>query len=133
MRAENADVLIGDVDTYWAAAADGRLVLPRCEPCDLFIWYPRGFCPRCLSPDVRWVEVSGRGNLYSTTRVERGGVRADGASYVVAYVELFEGPRILAEVRGDQASAKIDAHVHAAFDVSSDATPVLHFVLDPSP
>ena len=121
----------GEAAPYWEAAGEGRLVLPRCVSCDRLVWYPRDFCPRCLSRDVDWTEVSGRGRIYSSTRIERGGLRPGGAAYVVAYVELDEGPRLLAEVRGEGAQVAIDAPVRAAFETDDAAGTSLYFVPDP--
>ena len=112
---------------FWMGAAEGRLVLPHCDACDLLVWYPRDFCPRCLSRGLEWVEVTGRGIVYSSTLVERGGLRADGAAYVVAYVELEEGPRILAEIRGAAGAPPIGCPVRAGFE-TVDGESVLHFV-----
>ena len=87
---------------FWEAAAEDRLVLPRCRGCATFIWYPRSFCPQCHSPQgVEWVPASGRGTVYSFTVSHRGmGPYSEHAPYVVAYVELEEGPRVLTNIVG---------------------------------
>ena len=46
---------------FWAAAADERLVLPRCGGCDRWAWYPVG---GTCGPLV-WHEVAGEGRLVS--------------------------------------------------------------------
>ena len=40
---------------FWEAAAEGRLVLPRCRACGTYVWYPRTFCPDCRTFGVDWV------------------------------------------------------------------------------
>jgi hypothetical protein len=86
---------------FWAAAAEDRLVLPRCLSCATFIWYPRVFCPDCHTVGVEWVEASGRGTVYSFTVVSRGaGPWAGHAPYIIAYVQLDEGPRVLTNIVG---------------------------------
>jgi hypothetical protein len=81
---------------FWAATAEGTLLLPRCERCDTVIWYPRAFCPACASFDVTWFPASGRGTVYSFTVVRRPALPYDRSGpFVVAYVELDEGPRVL--------------------------------------
>lgn len=82
---------------FWDATAEGRLVLPKCRACATVIWYPRTICPKCHSMDVDWVEASGRGTVYSFTVVRRGGY-AGGNDYVLAYVELAEGPRMMTNI-----------------------------------
>jgi uncharacterized OB-fold protein len=56
----------------------------------------------CDGSSVTWTELSGRGTVYARTIVRRGpGPWAAAAPYVVAYVELDEGPRVLANVEAD--------------------------------
>ena len=50
---------------FWAAAADERLALPRCEACGRLVWYPADTCARCGGSDLTWVDLSGRGTLFS--------------------------------------------------------------------
>lgn len=89
-----------EAQPFWDAAAEGRLLLPRCTACGVFIWYPRDWCPECLSREIEWIEASGRGTIYSHTTVRRGAPPAlrDAVPYVVAVVELDEGPRMLTNV-----------------------------------
>ncbi|MDO8389877.1 MAG: Zn-ribbon domain-containing OB-fold protein [Actinomycetota bacterium] len=100
---------------FWDACAQGRLLLPRCDDCHQYIWYPRLFCPHCASSNVRYTEVSGRGSVYSFTIVRKGsGPYKEHAPYVIAYVELAEGPRIMTNVVGMAAD---DVHVGMAVRV----------------
>lgn len=102
---------------FWAAAAEGRLVLPVCDACGHPVWYPRGWCPVCGSGSVTWTEMSGRGAVYAVTVIRKGmGPWAAATPYVVAYVELDEGPRILANVvTDDPAAVGIGTAVQAVF------------------
>ena len=113
---------------YWEAAAAGRLLLPECRACDGLIWYPRNFCPTCLGTDVTWVQASGRGTVYSFTRVLRGGAFPEVAEYVLAYVELAEGPRVLTNIV-DAADdwLRVGAAVTAVFDVAEDEGVLVRF------
>jgi uncharacterized OB-fold protein len=88
-----------EAEPFWTAATERRLVLPVCDACGHHIWYPRSWCPVCQSESVTWTELSGRGTVYARTVVRRGmGPWAAATPYVVAYVELAEGPRILANI-----------------------------------
>jgi hypothetical protein len=77
---------------FLAAASEGRLSLPHCASCGQHHFYPRSFCPHCWSEDLSWVDVSGAATLYSFT-VIRGG-----EPYVLAVVELKEGPRMMTNI-----------------------------------
>ncbi|CAI7978364.1 Zn-ribbon domain-containing OB-fold protein [Frankia sp. Hr75.2] len=115
---------------YWEAAAQGRLLLPRCPACATVIWYPRSFCPDCLAADVEWFEATGTGTVYSYTVVRTG--QADHpayrgtAVYVLAYVELAEGVRVMTDIVG---CAPEDVHcgqpVRAVFVPTGDGRTAL--------
>lgn len=113
---------------FWEAAAEDRLVLPRCNSCGGFIWYPRTFCPDCHTMGVEWVAASGRGTVYSFTVNKRGqGPWADHAPYVIAYVQLDEGPRVLTNIVGvDPDQVRVGDAVTAVFEPAG-ATKVLRF------
>lgn len=83
-------------EPYWAAAAEGRLLLRECEDCGLVHYYPRALCPDCLGENVDWVEASGEGTVYTYSVAQQmsGWPEAD-LPLVVAYVELEEGPRMM--------------------------------------
>ena len=107
MMAENhppapAPVVHPEVKVFWDATAEGRLLLPRCEDCRTVIWFPRPYCPACGSLNVTWIEASGRGTIYTFTVNRRGaGDLAEYRQvdpYVLAYVELEEGPRVMTNI-----------------------------------
>jgi hypothetical protein len=120
--------LVAEQAPFWDAAARSELVLPRCRSCREFIWYPRAFCPNCHTSMVDWMPASGHGTVYSFTVVARGvGVWADYTPYVVAYVELDEGPRVLTNIVGPGADTiRIGCRVTARFDPAGD-TKLLRF------
>jgi uncharacterized OB-fold protein len=87
---------------FWDGTAEGRLLLPRCDDCQTVIWYPRPFCPECASLHVSWFEATGRGSIYSFTVNRRGQADLpdyrDAGTYVLAYVELDVGPRVMTNI-----------------------------------
>jgi uncharacterized OB-fold protein len=85
---------------YWAAAAEGRLLLRRCGACGRAHHYPREFCPYCWSEDVAWEEAGGRATLYTWSVVHRNDLPPFDARtpYVAAVVDLAEGPRMMTEL-----------------------------------
>ena len=97
-----APIVLPEVRPFWEATARGKLLLPQCEDCQTVIWYPRPVCPACGSLRVSWREASGHGQVYTYTVNRRG--QANLAeyqavdTYVLAYVELEEGPRILTNI-----------------------------------
>ncbi|HEY1822842.1 MAG TPA: Zn-ribbon domain-containing OB-fold protein [Trebonia sp.] len=114
---------------FWAATAQGRLLLKRCLDCASVIWYPRAFCPECASLRTEWFEASGRGQIYSYTVNQRGeGAYKEAAPYVLAYVELDEGPRIMTNITGaDDADLAIGLPVEVVFHDTGEGTALPRF------
>jgi len=113
---------------FWDACAEHRLVLPRCDACGELFWYPRLVCPFCGSQSVTYTDVSGRGTVYARTVIRRGGgPYRNAAPYVLAYVELEEGPRLMTNiVDADPESVHVGQLVEVVFDPvpdSADAIP----------
>ena len=82
---------------YWNALNEGRLLLKSCRACGKAHFYPREICPHCRSVNLEWVEARGTGEIYSFTVAHRpaGPAFAQDAPYVIAIVELAEGPRMM--------------------------------------
>jgi uncharacterized OB-fold protein len=119
---------------FWTATAEGRLLLKRCLDCGSVIWYPRAICPQCSSLRTEWFEASGRGRVYSYTVNYRGeGAYQDSAPYVLAYVELDEGPRVMTNivavniVAGEAAELAVGLPVEVVFDDTGDGSALPRF------
>jgi len=81
--------------------AAGELRIQRFTPCDEFYFYPRPFCPKCLSSDVAWEKVSGNATLASYNINYRPGPAFSSQDpLVIALVELDEGPRMMTNIVG---------------------------------
>ncbi|MEU1956721.1 Zn-ribbon domain-containing OB-fold protein [Nocardia rhamnosiphila] len=117
-----------DNETFWRAAGEGRFVISRCVECAELVWIPRPFCPRCMAA-TEWVELSGRATIYSFTEVRRGdGVYAGTGPFVLAYVELAEGPRIMTNIVDNPVGElRIGQEVEVVFHVAGNGTGVPRF------
>jgi uncharacterized OB-fold protein len=106
---------------YWDAAKRHELMLQRCGACNALIYYPRDRCPQCLSDNLKWQPVSGRGKVYSYTVVRRASTRSfSDKPYVLAIVELDEGVRMTTNVEAPPETVKVGMPVSVWFD---DVTP----------
>jgi uncharacterized protein len=114
---------------FWSAAAEGRLILQRCDNCGSYVHYPRSHCPRCLSSDLEWCESAGDGTVYSFTVVHRAAPGAGlTAPYVVALIELDGGVRLLSNVVGSPVDdVSVGMRVAVRFELRGDR-PVPVFV-----
>ncbi len=111
---------------FWEAAKRHELQIQQCESCRAYVFYPREVCPECLSPELGWVKVSGKGTLYSYTIAQAPTHHAftEDVPYVIAIVELAEGPHITTNIVGCPIEhLKVDMPVVASFvDVTADIT-----------
>lgn len=119
-----------ETQPFWDAAADGRIELARCDNCGLLPWYPRSICPNCQSQSRTWEQLSGRGTVYSYSVTRAGGGRAwrEHLPFVVAYVQLDEGPIIMTNIVDcDPETVRIDMPVKAVFDDTGEGTAIVRF------
>lgn len=89
-------------EKWWEAAAGGTLLLQHCAACGHRQHYPRPMCAKCWSESVSWIESAGTGTVWTLTVAHVPGHPAwlSEAPYVIAIVELDEGPRLLTNVVG---------------------------------
>ena len=117
-----------ETQPYWDATAEGRLILARCKGCSTVIWYPRAFCPECESFDIEWIEASGKGTVYSFTINRRGQGDYRDLVYVLAYVELEEGPRMLTNIVDcDPETITVGQSVQVVFHATKDGPSLPRF------
>lgn len=106
---------------HWAGCRDGVLRVQRCQACGTYVFIPQPICTGCQSDDLRWVESSGRGRVYSFTVVHRPPRPEFEVPYVVAIVALEEGWHMLTNIVGcEPHEVAIDMPVTVAFERMSD-------------
>lgn len=126
---------------FWDALREERIVLQRCGACDSWVYYPRARCPRCLSSELTWTEVSGHGHLFSFTVTHQPTTFqfADEMPQLLAIVELDEGVKLTTTlvgpvaVAGDSDGVAADLHVGVpvvpVFDHGDDGLTLLRYRL----
>jgi uncharacterized protein len=119
---------------YWDALRDERVALQHCAACGAWVHYPRARCVRCLSADLRWEEVSGRGTVFTftVTRQATAPPFADEVPQLIAIVELDEGVHVTSTIVDAAPDAvRIGAPVEAVFDHGDDGITLLRHRLTP--
>ncbi|NDG47978.1 MAG: hypothetical protein EBY30_02675 [Rhodospirillales bacterium] len=87
---------------FWDNARAGKLSIQTCQACGHSHFPGSPVCPKCLSEDQVWAEVSGKGKLLSWVRFHRAywdGFRAE-LPYLVCLVGLEEGPLLVSNLVG---------------------------------
>lgn len=85
---------------WWQAAAEHRLVVQRCTGCQHLRHPPAPICPECRAGEADWLELSGRGELYTYTIVHRAIAAGQELPFVIAVVALegAEGVRLISNL-----------------------------------
>src|SRR5262249_28196961 len=86
---------------FWEGCKAGRFLLHQCAVCGRSYW-PASRCVAHGAQDMRWVESSGEGELYTYTIMHHAFTPAIGAKvpYAVGVVRLNEGPYFHSNVVG---------------------------------
>lgn len=81
---------------FWQGLKEGEIRIQQCNQCDGWVFFPRRHCSHCMSHDLEWKPVSGKGKLYSytLTRIPTLPEFADEMPQALAVVELEQGVRI---------------------------------------
>lgn len=113
-------------EPYWQGTRKGKLMVQRCGACQGWQWGPEWLCHKCHSFDMKWVEVEGKGTIYSWTRCWHPVHPAlkDVGPYVAVVVELPQAGKIrmLGNLLGDpRQKVEIGAQVKAVFEPHDDA------------
>ena len=89
---------IGPDQFFQRALAEGEILLPKCDDCGAYHFFPRVLCPHCHGSAISWKQAGGKGRVYTTTVVRRKPER--GGDYNVCVIELDEGVRMMSRVEG---------------------------------
>lgn len=110
---------------FWDAAEKGQLLIQHCTDCGHHVFYPRQRCPYCWSAALEWRAACGYGVVASFIGVHKPGhpAFADDVPYVVALIDLEEGPRLLSNiVNCGPEEALIGRPVEVVFEAQGNAT-----------
>ncbi|MGH8011124.1 MAG: Zn-ribbon domain-containing OB-fold protein [Candidatus Binataceae bacterium] len=113
---------------WWEALKRHELYIQKCRDCGELRYYPRALCTNCLSSRVEWIRCGGGGKIYTftVTNQNQGAGFRDSLPYVMAYVELDEGLRMLTNIVDcPPEQVKIGMPVEVVYD---DATPEVTLV-----
>ena len=109
---------------FWDGLAQGQVRIQQCDDCAAWIFYPRHLCPKCLSSDVSWKDISGEGQVYTFTIARRptAPMFADEVPQKLAIIELDEGPRLTTTlVNVEPEGIKVGMRVKPVFDTVDGA------------
>ena len=111
---------------YWEGLKAEKLMVQKCNGCGQHQFGPEWICHNCNSFDLDWVEVQGKGKIYSWERAWHPVHPAlrEACPYVVVLVEFPEadGIRMLGNRVGDAMQPiEIGARVEPVFEDHEEA------------
>jgi uncharacterized OB-fold protein len=120
-----------ETEEFWSAAAQGRLVVERCDVCGAYCFPPRGMCRQCHSRSMGWVEIKSRGRIYSYTVNHQRWLPDLDVPYAIVLVEFPDHPgfRVLGRLRGcEPDEVAIDDEVEVGFEPGPGGYAIPSFV-----
>ena len=119
---------------FWEGARDGRLLVQRCGACGYYNHPPRTFCDACLSRQLAFTPVSGRGTVYSFTVMHQRDVAGfeQDAPFINIVVELEEQQRLLMVANlpsSERETVRVGAQAEVCFENRGDGVVVPQFKL----
>ncbi|MFQ5758810.1 MAG: Zn-ribbon domain-containing OB-fold protein [Candidatus Bathyarchaeia archaeon] len=88
----------------------GEIAATKCKRCGRLYFPPRADCADCLSRDMEWIPLSGRGKLITYTIAYFAPVGFE-APYTLALAELDEGARVFTRISKEVKKVKIDMNL----------------------
>jgi uncharacterized OB-fold protein len=112
-----------DTDFFWEGTEQGELRIQKCNVCGLLRHPPGPVCPACHAMDRGFVVASGRGTIFSFLVHHAPKMPGRELPVTIALVELEEGVRFVADVRGNPEDLAIGDPVVVGWDrVDDDLT-----------
>jgi uncharacterized OB-fold protein len=109
---------------FWDGTLEGKLLVQECSMCGQRQLYGRSLCTNCHAAALTWIESSGLGTIYSRTIIRQNPNRSfkHMIPFVVALIDLDDGPRLMSNVIGTPAEeVHIGDRVRVVFEPVSDA------------
>ena len=83
---------------FYDACKRHELKLQHCSNCGHVLFYPRTHCDACQHDQLIWRTASGNGTIVSYTVVRRGVSSDFEVPYIIALIDLVEGPRMISQI-----------------------------------
>ena len=85
---------------FWESIKQHKFIIQKCKKCSKYIFYPREFCPYCLSSNLKWVQATEYGTIHTYSIIYRPPFSAfkENIPYNIAIIELDEGVRLMGTI-----------------------------------
>lgn len=110
---------------FWEAARQGVVAMQRCQSCGHFQHPPYATCVNCMSIELKFEPVVGKGKIYAYTIMYHAGDKrfAGAVPYASIIVELDDAPGALMAgnlLGAEYTEAKVGRRVEVVFERLTD-------------
>ena len=111
------------VSSFYKFVSEKRLMAAKCNKCGAVLLPPKPMCTKCLSTNLKWVELKGDGKLLSYTVIYIAPEQFQSMTpYAVGIVELQNGlrlPGMIRDVKPEEIKIGMDLKID--FDTSTSS------------
>jgi len=96
------DTIDDYINTFREGCKEHTLIFQQCHDCGHVRWPMSFVCPKCASQKAQWIQSEGKGRVYTYVvfHVPFHPEFIDKIPYIVAIIELREGPHFLTNIVG---------------------------------
>jgi uncharacterized OB-fold protein len=109
------------ISSFYKFIEQKRLMAAKCNKCGKVLLPPKPMCTKCLSTNLRWIELEGTGKLVSYTVIHIAPEQFQSMiPYTVGIIELKNGLRLPGMVCGlDQEKVRVGMNLKIDFETST--------------
>ncbi len=111
------------IASFYKFVSEKQLMASKCGECGTVLLPPKPMCTKCLSTNLKWIELDGAGKLLSYTIIHVAPEQFQSmAPYTVGIVELKKGLRLPGMIRNvNPEEIKIGMNLKIDFDSSTSS------------
>jgi uncharacterized OB-fold protein len=119
---------ISKVNDFIGHLQDGNVMATRCNGCGKTFFPPRADCYTCLTSEMEWVEVSGKGKLVTYSKLSFAPIGfEDDVPYYIALLD-YGDYKVFGRIAGDLAEDDIHVGMEMATKVNQLPNGQLNYV-----
>jgi hypothetical protein len=121
---------ITKINDFVAYLEDNKVVGTRCKDCGMSFFPPRADCHQCLTSNMEWFEVSGKGKLVTYSKLQYGPVGFEGdLPYCIALVD-YGDYKVFGRIASDVAEDDIQVGMEVQTVVNKLPNGQLNYVFE---
>ena len=111
------------IESFYSQVGENRLMAAKCSNCGNLLLPPKPICTKCLSKNLKWIELDGIGKLLSYTVIHIAPEQFQSMTpYTVGIVEFKNGLRLPGMIRDlNSKEIKVGMPVKIDFEQSTSS------------